>query len=171
MRDTSLSSFARPFLLLTIGALLVTGCSMSAGLGGGSSAGGSGEGPTGSPPTDPEAPVTNDPGAIDELPSGDGATPVEPEPGIINAIPHAIDRVSVSPDGRTLTVYYWGGVEACYGLKEVRTEVDDEGLLHITVLEGTKAAAADQACIDIAMLKAATVTLDEPILVDDSTVE
>ncbi len=78
--------------------------------------------------------------------------------------PHAWDHIDVSADGRTLTVYYYGGVEDCYGLAEVRVETSNG--ISITVLEGTRPAARDMACIEIAVLKAVTVTLDEPLVMN-----
>ena len=119
----------------------------------------------GAPPAagDPNTPIGHQPPA-DEPPAGDGALRVEPEPGIVDARPHAWDHIDVSADGRTLTVYYYGGVQDCYGLGEVRVDTGDG--LSITVFEGPRPAARDMACIEIAVLKAATVTLDEPLVLN-----
>jgi hypothetical protein len=134
--------------------------------GGQPGAGGGGQ-PVG--PGDPDQPIGVVPGPGDGDPDpdgdGDGALRVEPEPGIINARPHAWDHITVAPDGRTLTVYYWGGVEACYGLAAVTAERDADGVLHVTVLEGQRGNLGnDVACIEIALLKAVTITLDAPIV-------
>ncbi len=117
-------------------------------------------------------PVKSDP--IDEPPPGQpavdlplpiGAQPVEPQPGVVDAIPHAWDHIDIASDGRTLTVYYWGGVTDCYGLDRIDVTRGSDGQLQITVFEGRLAALGpDVACIDIALLKAATVVLDEPIV-------
>lgn len=116
---------------------------------------------TGSGPADPVACEACDP--IDPT---DGATHVMPAPGIVNARPHAIDHISVAADGVTVTVYWYGGVEECYGLKEVRVERDANGQLVLTVLEGSRQAAGNVACIDIALLKATSVTIDAPVFLD-----
>jgi len=120
--------------------------------------------PGGARPDDPIAGVP-DPNAP---PDGDGALHVEPEPGIVNSRPHAIDRISVAPDGRTVTIYWWGGVQDCYGLDEVRVERDADRTPVFTVLEGTVGDLGDVACIEIALSKATTITLDEPLYLDGS---
>jgi hypothetical protein len=94
-----------------------------------------------------------------------GATPVEPVPGVVDSTPHAWDHIDIASDGRTITVYYWGGVDSCYGLDRVDVSVDEDGLLHVTVFEGRLGNLGDDvACIEIAMLKAVTITLDQPII-------
>lgn len=115
----------------------------------------------------PDEPITGAP-APAHPPSGDGALHVEPVPGVVDSLPHAIDRVSVAADGRTATVYWWGGVDSCYGLDEVRVERDADGMPVITVLEGTLPGLGDVACIEIALSKATTITLDEPLYLDGS---
>lgn len=115
----------------------------------------------------PDEPTTGAPAPADP-PSGDGALHVEPVPGVVDSLPHAIDRVSVAADGRTATVYWWGGVDSCYGLDEVRVERDADGMPVITVLEGTLPGLGDVACIEIALSKATTITLDEPLYLDGS---
>jgi hypothetical protein len=114
---------------------------------------------------DPDQPVTGGPGQPAGPPNGDGALQVKPEPGIVNPLPHAWDHISVAPDGRTITIYYWGGVEECNGLAGVDVQRDEEGLLKVTVLEGRRGELApDAMCIEIALLKAVTVELDEPLV-------
>ncbi|HUG48810.1 MAG TPA: hypothetical protein VMP67_10420 [Candidatus Limnocylindria bacterium] len=96
---------------------------------------------------------------------GDGALAVEPEPGIVDPRPHVWDRISIAPDGRTITVYYWGGVQDCYGLAAVDAQRDADGRLQITVFEGWRGnLGPDVACIEIALLKSVTLTLDEPLV-------
>ncbi|MDQ3938355.1 MAG: hypothetical protein M3253_06705 [Chloroflexota bacterium] len=115
---------------------------------------------------DPDRPVTGGPGEPAEPPQdGDGALHVEPQAGIVDATPHAWDRITVGSDGRTITVYYWGGVQDCYGLAGVTAERDDEGVLHVTVFEGQRGnLGQDVACIEIALLKSVVVTLDDPLV-------
>ncbi len=112
---------------------------------------------------DPSAPIgaqpPEDPG------QGDGALHVQPAPGIVDALPHAWDRITIAADGRTITVYYWGGVEDCYGLAGVDVQLDADGRPVIQVLEGRRGnLPPDTACIEIALLKAVTVELEEPIV-------
>jgi hypothetical protein len=112
-------------------------------------------------------PIKSDP--IDEppidVPLPGGAQPVEPQPGIVDAIPHAWDHIDVASDGRTLTVYYWGGVADCYGLDRVDVARGADGRLTVTVFEGRHGSLSpDTACIAIALLKAATVVLDAPLI-------
>ena len=114
------------------------------------------------PTPGPDTPVAGTPGA-DLPPVGDGALHVDPDPAVIDARPHAWEHISVSADGRELTVYWYGGVEDCYGLSEVLVETTDAGL-SVTVMEGVRPAAEGQACIQIGVLKATTVTLDEPLI-------
>jgi len=115
----------------------------------------------------PDEPIAAPPAPADPA-IGDGALHVEPVAGIVNSRPHAIDRISVAADGRTVTVYWWGGVDSCYGLDEVRVERDADGGPVITVLEGTLPGLGDVACIEIALSKATTITLDEPLYLDGS---
>lgn len=112
----------------------------------------------------PSTPVGDEPGqpAPDPVP---GPDLVEPDPAIRDATPHAIERFVVGPDGRTVVVYWYGGVDDCFGLQ--RVDVDASGATPvITVYEGGRPEAEGEACIMIAVLKATVVTLDEPILVD-----
>jgi hypothetical protein len=93
----------------------------------------------------------------------DGATPAVPDPTITGEQPTAWDHVTVSPDGRTLTVYFYNGAEGCYGLKDVNVEVVG-GVPTITVLTGIRQDAISRLCIEIAQLYKTDVVLDAPIL-------
>ncbi|CAN5782026.1 hypothetical protein BH24CHL6_BH24CHL6_04100 [soil metagenome] len=113
-------------------------------------------------PDEPIAAPVLPPGPVQP---GDGALVVQPQPGIVDARPHAWDHIEVAPDGKTVTIYYWGGVEDCYGLAGVDVQRDADGLLTLTVLEGRRGELApDTMCIEIALLKSVTITLDEPLL-------
>ncbi|MGZ8726512.1 MAG: hypothetical protein ACXWW1_08620 [Aeromicrobium sp.] len=155
--------------LLMAAAVTVVGCtSASATEQRGDADTGGGQPRDSQPPFDGgDDPITGPP--IDEPPLDPtfpgGATPVEPQPGIVDSLPHAWDRIDVASDGRTITVYYWGGVEACYGLDRVDVSRDDDGLLQVTVFEGRRGdLPPDTACIEIAVLKSVTITLDQPII-------
>ncbi len=161
--------------LLAVAAVIVTGCGVSA------AAPPSAAPPTSAPatPTDPGAdrgagggavgdpgnPVGNEPPPMDPNFPTDGAVHVRPQAGVVNPSAHAWDHIGVAPDGRTITVYYYGGVEACYALAGVNVERDDDGLLIIEVLEGQRGdVPPDTACIELAVLKAVTVELEEPLI-------
>jgi hypothetical protein len=125
--------------------------------------GGGGGGTTGDT-GDPNAPTDVQPPPM-EPGMNDGALHVQPQPGIVDARPHAWDRISVAADGRTLTVYYWGGVEECYGLAGVDVQADDQGRPVVRVFEGRRGnLPPDTACIEIALLKAVEVELEDPII-------
>jgi hypothetical protein len=114
-------------------------------------------------PAQPDEPIIGAPQPIPVEPVDPGPPVVQPEPDIIDPRAHAWDSIDVGADGLTLTVRWYGGVPDCYGLAEVRVERVD-GVLTVTVFEGTRAKAAGQACIELAMLKSTTIVLDEPIL-------
>jgi hypothetical protein len=142
--------------------LLFLTLALVGGAGGALAAGAGSPGNPGSSSPVPEEPVDGGPAGTAEPRTGDGALRVRPEPGIVNPIPHAFDHITISGDGRLVTVYYWGGVEECYGLASVDVVRDRGGALVVTVMEGARAEAADRACIDIALLKSVAVTLDTP---------
>jgi hypothetical protein len=125
--------------------------------GGGGGAGGDPGGGGGVVDPDPDAP----PDVVD------GSQRVQPDPTVVDARPTAVDHLVIGPDGRTIVVFWWGGVQDCFGLHSITAEVRD-GALAITVMEGTNADAVGDACVAMAQLKSAVVTLDEPIIVDGS---
>ena len=91
----------------------------------------------------------------------DGATPVVPEDGLNDIIEVPWDHITVAPDGRTLTVYFWGGAESCYGLAGV--EVDASGAVPvITIQTGTRPGV--EVCVALAQLYSTEVVLDDPII-------
>jgi hypothetical protein len=116
-----------------------------------------------SPSPGPDTVVSGEPGSS-QVP-GDGATPAVPNPAVTGAAPVPFDHVTVGPDGRTLTVYYWYGAEGCYGLKSVDTAWTDQGLA-ITIWAGTLPEAVNRMCIDIAQLYSTEVTLDRPLVLN-----
>ena len=96
------------------------------------------------------------------LPSG--ATAVEPRDGIVDATSHAIGGYALSGDGLTLSPYYVGGVETCYGLAAATAHRAADGLVTVSVEEG-QLPNVDGACIDLGVSKVATITLDQPLIV------
>lgn len=163
----------RPAVLIIAALVVLAACSSSiagADTGGGTSgapgAGGGSREPDPFPadPGSPDDGVVGSPTGPEPFDPGmDRALAVQPEPGIRNASPYAFDRISFAADGRTATIYYYGGVEECYGLAGASIMRNEDGTYAVTVLEGARAAAADRACIEIALLKAVTVTLDEQL--------
>lgn len=121
---------------------------------------GRGEGPR--PPSgqpDPESPVS---GTVPSLaPPGPDQTPllVSPRPGLVDVRPSPWDKVEVL-DERTIEVRFYGGVEECYGVDRVDIEYRANEVA-VTVYQGRVPTA--EACIEIAVLTAVRVTLDEPL--------
>jgi hypothetical protein len=103
---------------------------------------------------------------------GDGAQLVEPRPGMAGVRPHPFDHAVVADDGRSVTVFFWSGVEPCYVLDHVEVAYDAERVT-ITLFEGHDAAEPGTACIELALLKKVVVPLDEPLggreIVDGAT--
>jgi len=129
--------------------------------------------PTGSgavaEPTGGNGTVSGTPGVAE--PTGDGALHVEPVPGVKNARQVSIDHIAVAADGTTVTVYWYGGVDTCYALEKVLAEPNSHGVLVITLFEGTLPNLPDdQPCIELAQLKATTITVATPLYVDGSLV-
>ena len=109
-------------------------------------------------PSDPESPVVSGPGQNPSAPRG-GPLLVQPRPGLVDVRPHQFERVRVAGP-RTLLVRFYGGVEACEGLDRVEVEYEPERIL-VTLFVGRVPSA--EACIEIAVLKATRVELDEPV--------
>jgi hypothetical protein len=91
------------------------------------------------------------------------ATPIEPDPAVLDPRPTAWDHVVVSADGRSLEVYFWMGVEDCYGLHSVDV-VPSDGGIGITLMTGTAADAEGRLCIALAQLYSTTVMLEAPLI-------
>ena len=104
------------------------------------------------PPSGSEPPNWDDPGA---------ATPVEPTPGMADVRARRFDRAIVNDDG-TVTILFVSGVEPCTVLDHVDVDYADDTVT-ITLFEGRDASAGDVACIEIAVLKSVTITLDQPL--------
>jgi hypothetical protein len=92
----------------------------------------------------------------------DGAQKVEPTPGMAGVNPTAFDKVIVGDDDRTLTIFFWSGVEPCYVLDHVDVDAGKDAIT-VTLFQGHDASAGDVACIEIALLKKVVVQLDEPV--------
>jgi hypothetical protein len=116
--------------------------------------------------TGPDATVSYTPCPGDDNPvvtdPYDGAQKVEPTPGMSDLYPHAFDKAVVGDDGRTLTIFFWSGVEPCYVLDHVDVDYGPSAIT-VTLFEGHDASAGDVACIEIALVKKVVVQLDEPV--------
>jgi hypothetical protein len=111
-----------------------------------------GEAPT------PDSPVTSSP-----IPPGPMPEPtpvlVTPRPGLVEPRPHAWESVKVEDD-RTLLIQFYGGVEECYGLDHVDVKYGRDEVT-VTLFEGRVPTA--KVCVEMVVLKAVRVHLDEPL--------
>jgi hypothetical protein len=93
-----------------------------------------------------------------------GAQPAAPTPGAItDPQPVGWDHVAVWPDGRTLTVYFWNGAEACYGLDRIELTETGAGL-QVTPYVGFRVDASNVRCAAVMQLYATIVELPQRIL-------
>ena len=100
--------------------------------------------------------VPGDPG-----PDSDGATLAVPQDGLTDVRVQGWDHIDVAADGRTLTVYYWSGVDTCYGLAGVLVS-DTDGVVTIELQVGTLPGV--EVCIEMAQLYKTIVVLDAPVI-------
>lgn len=105
----------------------------------------------------PDSPVTGTP-----MP-GPTATPsplaVTPRPGLVDIREHVWHRAE--PVGeRDIRVEFWGGIEECEGLDHVDVKERQDRVI-ITLFTGRVPQA--QVCIEIAVLKSTTITLEDPL--------
>jgi hypothetical protein len=157
---------------LLVIAVLLAACGSPASEGGGSDAAGggssgdSGDGAAGitCPSPDagasPDCPVssTDDPTIVDPG-QNSKARPVEITPGLLNPNMTAFDKHRVV-DGDKLKLFFWGGVEDCYGVDHVDIEYGTDVII-ATIFYGNKP--GDLVCIEIAEYQAVRVHLDEPL--------
>jgi hypothetical protein len=87
---------------------------------------------------------------------------VQPRPGMVDVRPTGFDTAKIGDDDRTLTINFWSGVEPCYVLDHVDVSYTDDAVT-VTLFQGSDPTAGDVACIEIAMLKQVTITLDQPL--------
>jgi hypothetical protein len=127
--------------------------------------------PGGGSNSDPGSAVGGTPGPAQPVdPIDDGWTLIKPAKGLQDVRKQAWDHISIAPDGKTVTVYFWGGVTPCYGLSDVKAAVAN-GVLTVTLLTGTPAHGKDVACIEIAKAYKAVVTLDKPLVRDGAATD
>ncbi|HEX2090412.1 MAG TPA: hypothetical protein VHI54_10880 [Actinomycetota bacterium] len=109
-------------------------------------------------PSDPESPAVSTPGQ-NQSPPRSGPLFVEPRTGLVDVRPHQFERVRVT-GAHTLVVRFYGGIEACEGLDRVEVDYEPRRIV-VTLFVGRVPTA--EACIEIAVLKATRVQLDEPV--------
>ncbi len=83
-----------------------------------------------------------------------------PRRGLVDVRPLPFERVRVRDDQRALTVFYWGGLEACYGLDRVDVRFARRTVT-VTVYEG-RVPTAD-VCAEVLQHKATKVRLEERV--------
>ena len=103
-----------------------------------------------------------EPGGTTGGDGGSGAEFTTPRPGMVDPRPVAFEEAIVADDDRTITVFYWSGVEPCSVLDRVEVEPGETEVV-ITLFEGGDPEAQGVACIAIAQRKAVQVVLDEPV--------
>lgn len=87
---------------------------------------------------------------------------VEPTPGMINVRQTTFDTATIRDDDTTMAITFWSGVEPCSVLDHVDVAYGADAVT-ITLFQGSDPDAGDVACIDIAVQKQVTITLDEPL--------
>jgi len=113
----------------------------------------------------PDSPVSTQvpPDGLDGLissPAAPSPSPVEPQPDLIDVHPLRWQGASVGHDDRTLTLTFWTGVPACYGLDRVDVAYGAK-YVTATLYEGTVPGAG--ACVEMAVFASTTVSLDQDI--------
>lgn len=100
---------------------------------------------------------------VDDLPNQGEAQRVEPRDGLENLRSVGWEQVTIDVDDpSTVTLSWWSGVEPCYALSEVVVDYTDDAVT-LTIIEGNEPSDDGPMCIEIAVYKATTITLDEQI--------
>ena len=112
-------------------------------------------------------PVGDQPTSTPVAPGGGGpgtGAPqvVEPTPGMDNVRPTAFDTATIGGDDTTMTIVFWSGVEPCSVLDHVDVSYAVDTVT-VRLFQGSDPHAGDVACIDIAVQKQVTITVDEPL--------
>ena len=90
------------------------------------------------------------------------ATLVMPVAGLVNQHPVSVQLIRAAADSKGINaeLRWWSGVAPCNALDSVQVEKDETArTIRLTVIEGS--GPGDQACIDIAQLKATVVELGD----------
>ncbi|HWC14589.1 MAG TPA: hypothetical protein VG929_08330 [Actinomycetota bacterium] len=115
--------------------------------------------------TDVAPPAAGADDVVSHTPAPDPLDPagperVEPRDGLVEVRATRWDRYRVRDGGRATDLFFWSGVEDCYGVD--RVEVDyKKRTVEVTIFEGREPAAA--VCIELAVRKVVQVPLEEGI--------
>jgi hypothetical protein len=117
-----------------------------------------------------DAPILID-GSGAEPTAGEPQVPQQPQgvapvAGVQNPRVHALTGYLLGSDGVSLSAYYVGGTDTCYALAEASAAAGADGVLIVTIREGSLPNA--DACDDIGVAKVVSITLDAPLLLDGS---
>ena len=85
---------------------------------------------------------------------------VEPRAGLVDIRAIGWDRHRVRGGGDVVDLYFWHGVEECYGVDRIDVTYGEK-TVSLTIYEGRNPEA--ETCIELAVRKVVRVTLDEPI--------
>jgi hypothetical protein len=96
-------------------------------------------------------------------PNGDGATLITPDPNVVDLNRQPWDHIKVSANGKRLTVYFWMGIQSCYGLGHVDVS-RNQGALKIQLWTGTQPNAVGTVCPELAQLYKTIVRLHRPLI-------
>ena len=142
------------------------------GSGGGSSSGSGGDDGVTTDPAGSTCPVAEE-GEEPDCPVSSGTEPIVVDPGDeptaarIVPITPGLDNVNMTVfdkhkvlDGNRLKLFFWGGVEDCYGVDHVDIEYGNDVVI-ATIFYGNKPDA--EMCIEMAEYQAVIVQLQEPV--------
>lgn len=147
-RETRRISMRRFLIFGLLAALLGAACSPSSEPGP----------PAGARTPDPHAPVVSTPEG--SRTSKDGAIRVASRINLEDPKPVPWDRYELLDGGIALDLYYWSGVEECYGFDHPEVIYGRKRIV-VTLYEG-RVPEAD-ACIELAVRKVVEVALGEPV--------
>jgi hypothetical protein len=131
----------RPGLLLIVAALLIAAC------------GGAANGAAGSPDDPVSAPAMPDSGG-----GGSKSELREPEEGLVDVYERIFDRHKA--EGKKVTLYYWSGVDECYGLDHIEIKERSSKVV-LTIFEGRDPEA--EVCTEQAVKVRSIATLQRPL--------
>ncbi|MGH2749304.1 MAG: hypothetical protein ACRDK3_00245 [Actinomycetota bacterium] len=122
-----------------------------------------GSGGSGAPPAapdDPDSPVSSSP----DPPGGDLGDPkgmrVSAQEGLVDVSPQRFEKATPSKSGDALEIYFWHGIEECYGVDRVHIEYEAS---EVTVRLFTGRNPEAEVCTEQAVYKVYLVELDEPL--------
>lgn len=102
--------------------------------------------------------MSNTPGS--DTPGRGGAQRVEPRDGLVDVRATVWDRFKLRGAGRAVDLFFWSGIEECYGVDRVEVTFSKR-VVTATIYEGREPSA--ETCIELAVRKVVRVDLDEPV--------